>query len=65
MKGEKVWIQKGNNLLNVHNILENYSSATIVEQETNRVVLKGIATSYQYLTLTIDLKAGTYSFQRN
>jgi hypothetical protein len=61
---EKVWIQKGKNLVNVLDMLKGYSSATILEKESNRIVVQGVATTFQYLQLQIKLKAGTYTFQR-
>ena len=61
---EKVWIKKGKNLINIINMLKGYSSATVLEKESNRVVIQGTASTYQYMQLQIKLNPGTYTFQR-
>jgi hypothetical protein len=62
--GEEVWIKKSNNIFNLLEMLGEYSSASIIEKTSNSVVLKGAAATFQYLTLTKYLKAGTYAFQK-
>lgn len=62
--GEEVWIQPNKNLFNPLANYKDYSSATIVNKTQDKIILKGIATTYQYAVFSVPLVAGTYTFQR-
>lgn len=64
--GEKVWLQKGKNLLNL-NVNQTKNDVTIISNSDGSITLNGTATADTRIDIPINLnlRAGTYTHSRN